>query len=102
MVSTLKQEAREAQRLLANVPDEYIFWSHTGHILHNMRELKEELETMSDEGYAYHANMEKNDFFNWVRDIIKDNKLASDLLRAPNRAQAAKIVASRISTLSRK
>ncbi len=99
MAETLKQEAR---RLLANVPEEYVFRCCTGHILHNMKELKEELETMPNESYAFHLNMEKNDFFNWVRDIIKDERLARDLQKSPNQAQAAKLVANRLSTLSKR
>ena len=99
MAETLKQEA---QRVLANVPEEYVFRSCTGYILHNMKELREELQTMPNESYAFHVNMEKNDFFNWVRDIIKDDRLAKDLQKSPNQAQAAKLVANRISILSKR
>lgn len=99
MAETLKQEA---QRLLANVPEEYVFRCGTGHILSNMRELGDELKSISDESYAFHANAEKNDFTNWVRDIVKDERLAKDLQKAPNQAQAAKLVASRISVLAKR
>lgn len=99
MAETLKQKAK---RLLADVPEEYVFKCCNGNILHNMKELKDELKTMSDEVYAFHANMEKNDFTNWVRDIIKDEGLAKNLQKSPSRAQAAKLVASRIDILSQK
>ncbi len=99
MAETLKQEA---MRLLANVPEEYVFRCYTGHIMSNMKELGDELKTMSDESYAFHVNAEKNDFTNWVRDIIKDERLAKDLLKAPNRTQAARLVASKISILSKR
>jgi hypothetical protein len=96
MAKTLKQEARS----LADVPDEYVFRCFNGHILRNMRELGEELKTMSGESYAFHVNMEKSDFANWVRDIIKDERLAKDLQKSPNQAQAAKMVANRIRAIS--
>ena len=48
----------------------------------------------TDETYVFHANTEKNDFTNWVRDIINDERLAKDLQQAANRAQAAKLVAA--------
>ena len=99
MAETLKQEAA---RLLADVPGEYVFRCCTGNILHNMKELGNELKTMSDESYAFHANAEKNDFTNWVRDIIKDERLARDLQKAPNRIQASKLVANKISLLSKR
>ena len=55
-----------------------------------------------DETYAFHANTEKNDFANWVRDIIKDEGLSKELQKAPNRVRAAKLVANRIAILSKK
>ena len=57
---------------------------------------------MTDETYVFHANTKKNDFSNWVRDIIKDGMLANDLQKATNRAQAAKLVANRMAILSKK
>jgi len=49
---------------------------------------------------AKFINPDKNDFSNWVRDIIKDEQLAKDLGKALNRAQAARSVAERIAFLS--
>ena len=82
---TLKQEA---ERFLAEVPQEYVFWCHDGRTLRDMKELGKALSTMTDETFAYHVNMEKNDFSNWVRDVIGDEKLARDLLKSTTRAQA--------------
>lgn len=99
MAETLKQEAK---RLLADVPEEYVFRCRNGHILRNLKELGDEFNIMPDESYVFHANAEKNDFTNWLRDIIKDEKLANDLQKATNQAHAARLVTSRISTLSRR
>jgi len=99
MAETLKQEAK---RLLDGVPEEYVFRCCDGGILRNMKELGDALKTMTDETYAFHANTEKNDFTNWVKDIIKDERLAKDLQKAPNRAQAANLVGSRMSLLSKR
>jgi hypothetical protein len=57
---------------------------------------------MADETYVFHANTEKNDFTNWVRDIIKDDVLAKGLQKATNRTQAARLVANRIAILSKR
>ncbi len=99
MVDTLKQKAKS---LLADVPEEYVFKCCNGHVLHNMRELGEELKTMSDEDYTFHANVEKNDFAKWVKDIIRDTTLAKNLQKSQNQVQANKWVSSRIVTLSQK
>jgi hypothetical protein len=99
MVETLKQEAK---RFLADVPEEYAFRCHDGLILQSMKQLGSALNSMTDETYVFHANTEKNDFSNWVRDIIKDRIMANDLQKATNRAQAAKLIASRMAILSKK
>jgi predicted trehalose synthase len=99
MVKIMKSDA---EKLLGNVPDEYVFRCCDGSVFRNMRELHNGLATMSDESFAFHASGDKNDFNSWVRDIIKDEKLARDLLKSTNRSQAAKSVAARISFLSSK
>lgn len=92
----------KARSLLANVPEEYVFWCINGHILRNMRELRDEFGSMSNESYVFHTSGEKNDFSNWVADIIKDEELARDLRNAPDQAWAAKTVAGRVDTLAKK
>ena len=99
MAETLKQEAK---RLLADVPSEYVFRCHDGLILQNTKQLGNALNSMADETYVFHANTEKNDFTNWVRDVIKDDMLAKDLKKATNRTQASRLVASRIAILSKR
>lgn len=96
MAETSKQEAK---RLLADAPAEKVFWCHDGCVVHNLKELGHALNTMTDETYAFHANTEKNDFTNWVRDVIKDESLARYLQKAPNQAQAAKMVNTRVAIL---
>jgi hypothetical protein len=87
---------------LADVPQEFVFWCCDGRILKNLRELCDALGAMSDDTFAYHVNEAKNDFHNWAKDIIKDDALASDLLKAANSTAAARVVTERIAFLSRK
>ncbi len=90
---------RNAAKLLAKVPDEYVFRVSDGGVLSDMKELAQELNHMSDETFTYHANATKNDFSNWLKDIIGDNELASKLRLASSRTQAAKYVADRVASL---
>ena len=99
MVRILKSDA---EKLLDKVPDEYAFRCCDGSVFVNMGELHNGLTTMSDESYAFHADNARSDFSNWVRDIIRDEKLARDLLKSLNRSQATKNVATRIEFLSSK
>jgi hypothetical protein len=84
------------------VPDEYVFWCCDNRKFTDMKELVEGLNTMSDDTYTYHVNAEKNDFCNWVRDIIKDEELATNLLQATSRMTAAQCAASRLAFLTDK
>lgn len=98
MVSTRRQDA---ERFLADVPEQFVFWVHDNGILKNVRELGDALNTMNDETFAYHSNDFKKDFANWVRDIIGDVRLARDLDKARSQAEAARLVAKRVSALSK-
>ena len=89
----------QAQKFLSKVSEEHVFWCHDGSTFRDMKELAEGLVTMSDEVFTHHLNPEKNDFSNWVRDVIKDEKLASDLAAATSKAQAAGYVATRLTYL---
>jgi hypothetical protein len=89
-----------SQALLSKVPVEFVFWCNNGCVFSDMQELANGLETMTDETYSFHMNPERQDFANWVRDIIKDKSLASDLLQAANRAQAAGFTTARIADLT--
>ena len=102
MAKKVKSQAKlkeQADKFLAKVPAEYVFWCRDGSIFGSMKKLAEGLVAMSDETFAYHSNSEKHDFSNWVRDVIKDEKLASELAMAINRLQAAQYVAARVTFL---
>ena len=92
----------EAGKLLAKVPEENVFWCHDGSVFEDMKELAEGLVAMSDETFAYHVNPEKNDFSKWVKDIINDEKLASELATASTRLEACGCVSARVALLSGK
>lgn len=92
MTKILKEHA---ERRLANVPEQYVFWCHDGRIIRSIRELKDALELMSDDTYAYHASREKNDFSNWIKDIIGDEKLARDLFKSSDKRQAFEYLKAR-------
>ncbi len=89
----------EVKKLLSDVPDEKRFWSSDGQLLKNMTELETYLKAVSHDTFHYHVNETKNDFSNWVRDVIEDEKLAQDLQKSKTRTQASRYVSERISEL---
>ncbi len=88
-----------AKKLLADVPDDKRFWVSDGETVKNLAELEMALKQMSDETYSYHYNEEKCDFSMWVRDVIGDDELASNLENATTRAKAARYVGNRLTQL---
>jgi hypothetical protein len=90
----------DSKRYLADVPQEHVFWCCDGQILKNLKELRDAFAVMSEDTFAYHVHAAKNDFYNWVRDVIKDEVLASDLLKAANTTTGVRIVTERIAFLS--
>lgn len=92
----------EARRYLCNTSPEQCFWVNNGPILKNLEELANALPEMSNETFHHHVNNEKNDFSNWIRDAIGDEKLANDLLSSKNKDSAFKKVRSRLNSLKKK
>jgi hypothetical protein len=93
---TSKKTARPAKKPLKKAPAEYIFWCHDGSTFSDLLELAEGLRMMSDATFAFHANREKNDFSNWIRDIIGDIELADALMLVTSRPEAVSCVIARI------
>lgn len=70
----------------------------TGLHAKNLDELASALKTIDDNAYQYHAHNEKNDFSNWIKDVLGDDKLASSL-KIRNREEAIIILGARIKQL---
>ena len=97
-----KQPGYQTDKLLAKVPEESIFQCHDGRTFMDWNDLAEGLAAISDDTFAYHVNSDRNDFSKWVREVIKDEKQASDLAIAKNRAQAVGYVTARLAVLTNK
>ena len=102
MAKIVRISRDEANRRLADVPDEKRFWCHDGRLIKNLRELGSALNDMSAETFGHHSGQARSDFANWVREVVGDEKLAKDLARAKSPGQAGKAVAERIAFLESK
>src|SRR3972149_4853083 len=91
-----ERQGEQIDRLLAKVPEESIFRCRDGRTFRDMKDLAERLVAISDDTFSSHVNSERNDFSQWVRDAIKDEKLAGDLAKATSRTQAAGYVTARL------
>jgi len=89
----------EADKFLSDVPEEHNFWCNNGSVFKNLKELNNELKKMDDNTHDHHVNTERNDFSNWIKDIVQDEKLANELTKKKNRKSTHKTVNNRIKTL---
>ena len=47
--------------------------------LKSLGDLAKALASMSEDEFSHHVNHEKNDFRNWIKDVIQDHKLAEQI-----------------------
>lgn len=66
--------------ILGNVSEDKRFNLANGISIANIPELYQVLKVLPNEVFSQHVNENKNDFYNWVRDVHQDSKLADDLL----------------------
>jgi hypothetical protein len=91
----------DASRILADVADDKRFFCQDGCVIKNLTELVDCLNHMTEEVFYHHVTSEKNDFSNWIRDVLGDEKLASKLNNIRNPLEASKIVAGKMAWLQR-
>ena len=91
-----------AEERLADVPQEKRFWCSDGRVLKSLPQLGVALKQMDEETFRHHSSESRNDFSNWVRDVIGDEKLSRDLLKSTTQAQAAKSIDDRVAWLKSK
>jgi hypothetical protein len=89
----------EAQRILSDVPDEKRFFTHNGEIYANLSELQKGLRRLKTDDFKSHVNSEKNDFSNWIYDVIGDSELARDVRKAKKKTEIIRIIKDRIEYL---
>lgn len=55
------------------------FYCHNGQVFFNLKDLLDGLKNMGEEACGFHLNKSKNDFRLWIRDVLKDKRLARDI-----------------------
>ncbi len=69
---------KTARRYLRTINDESKFFrARDGRVLRNLWDLYAFLRSSDDESFRHHVDGTRNDYANWVRDVIMDEDLAS-------------------------
>lgn len=72
------------------------FYVSDGAVYASLADLAKGLQKMHPDTYRYHANEQKNDFHNWIKDVFGDQKLAKLTLDARDQKQLARIIDTRL------
>ena len=92
MTTTQAGAQVEARKWLAPVPDDKLFYCVNGEVYRTLQDLHEGLQRMRDDDFVYHSNDVKQDFSNWVWDVIEDARLAEELQTCRTHAEAGEAV----------
>jgi hypothetical protein len=74
------------------IEPEFYFWLCDGRLIKDLEELTQVMKDMKDDVFNFHVNDYKNDFSNWIRDIIKNEKLAQEVSKTKTKKDAYEIL----------
>ncbi len=81
-----------SKKIMTEASPECSFWINNGPIVKDLVELRDVLNSISDEMYDYHTKRDGNDFSKWVEEVLKDIECAQKLKKARNRQEAIIII----------
>lgn len=89
-----KKTPKKKVRALVCAPGKKCFWTTDGTVLENLNDLQIAFGSMDDEVFLHHVSKDKNDFAQWVEEVLQDAACASDL-RSSKKASTARAVVVR-------
>lgn len=84
------------KEVLICVDGEHCFWTNDGQILSSIADLRDALHRMNEEVFAHHVTREKNDFADWVEQVLHDAELSQALRRTKKPHTARAVVVRRL------
>lgn len=79
------------------IKEENYFYVRNGAVLKGREDLLGCLRNIDDECFNHHVTQDRNDFANWVRDILGDESLAKGLSETKDREEMINLVEGTIS-----
>lgn len=81
---------------MAHIPQENYFKICNGKSVKSIDELKSILKKIDDSTFNYHVNGERNDFYNWIKDVFQDKTLAIMIKNIQDRKEMSKVIAQHL------
>jgi hypothetical protein len=101
VVEVVRTTKKNAKDFLNDVPEDKVFWMNDGIVLRNLHDLSTVLADMGDDTFSYHVNKDKNDFKNWILDVVGDKKLAMSISRIKKRRIMLNRINKRVEQLTK-
>ena len=91
------------EKALSDCPQGTEFWTCHGTIIKNIYELRDTIKGLNEYAFKYHVNEDnkKNDFAEWIADVLGDDELARDLENVMDKKEYLKIIEKRIKKLEK-
>lgn len=86
-----KSDNKKTKTLIESPPDKQ-FILRTGQRLKNLKELYTFLKNVDEAIFNHHVNRNKNDFANWIRDVLKEKELSTQLKKIKNKQETLKVI----------
>ena len=81
---------------MVHIPQENYFKLCNGKSIKSIDELKSALKKIDDSTFQHHVNEERNDFYNWIKDVFQDKTLAIMIKNITDRKEMAGIIAQHL------
>ncbi|MBR9676834.1 ABC transporter permease [Candidatus Woesearchaeota archaeon] len=83
---------KKRKNLSISIKPENYFKLHSGITIKNLKELKHELAEMDSHTFEFYVNGSKNDFANWVAEVLQKKKLAEELRSCKTKEEMMKLL----------
>ncbi len=76
------------------------FYCRNGKVINSLEELAKEIKELDIETFLHHVNEERNDFANWIKEVVGDMVLANRIKRAKRQSTMSRAITSRVARLN--
>lgn len=92
MAKTAVKTKNNAKAVVTEAYGDQRFFVINGQVLSRLNELSAALKSMDYDTYTYHVNGDKNDFSQWVSDVLLNKALATKIAKAKNKDDMAALI----------
>ncbi|MFH1073135.1 MAG: hypothetical protein V1743_06940 [Nanoarchaeota archaeon] len=89
------------EKILSDCRPDWVFWCCNGVLIRNIYELANTIKAMNADVFKYHVNEQKNDFANWVEEVLDDKKLGKKMRTTIDKDLLVAMVKKRIKEVER-